>query len=220
MIYGLVPIGGKGTRLGLTFSKEMLPQKGFLHFNPIANNLVSAMMEAGAEEIIFIHGFDFKQDVISFFGKDFHKHFLQKKDGFSNVLKEIIINIPLENSDKILFGMPDTIFRGNPFHEMLEHEGIACALFTTNDSSKVDRLYQNKQKFAVKQPKSCALQNRFWGLLKFDGINLLNMENTGQFSLHTEIGDILNFYDFACIRADDYLDLGTWDNYNDYLQNY
>ena len=46
------------------------------------------------------------------------------------------------------------------------------------------------------------------------------MENTGQFSLYTEIGDILNFYDFACIRADDYLDLGTWDNYNDYLQNY
>jgi len=220
MIYGLVPIGGKGTRLGLTFSKEMLPQKGFLHFNPISNHLVSAMKEAGAEEIIFIHGFEFKKDVIGFFNKEFHKHFLQKTEGFSNVLKEIMINISLENSDKILFGMPDTVFRGNPFHEMVTHEGIACALFSTNDSSKVDRLYQNKQKFAVKQAKSWALQNRFWGLLKFDGINLLNMENTGQFSVHTEIGDILNLHDFACINADDYLDLGTWDNYNDYLKNY
>ena len=220
MIYGLVPIGGIGTRLGLTFSKEMLPQKGYLHFNPISNHLVSAMKEAGAEEIIFIHGFEFKKDVISFFNKDFHKHFLQKTEGFSNVLKEIMINISLENSDKILFGMPDTVFRGNPFHEMVTHEGIACALFSTNDSSKVDRLYQNKQKFAVKQPKSWALQNRFWGLLKFDGINLLNMENTGQFSVHTEIGDILNLHDFACLNADDYLDLGTWDNYNDYLKNY
>ena len=220
MIYGLVPIGGKGTRLGLTFSKEMLPQKGFLHFNPISNHLVSAMKEAGAEEIIFIHGFEFKKDVIGFFNKDFHKHFLQKTEGFSNVLKELMINISLENSDKILFGMPDTVFRGNPFHEMVTHEGIACALFSTNDSSKVDRLYQNKQKFAVKQPKSWALQNRFWGLLKFDGINLLNMENTGQFSVHTEIGDILNLHDFACINADEYLDLGTWDNYNYYLKNY
>ena len=108
------------------------------------------MVEAGAEEIVFIHGFEFKKEVINFFDKDFHKHFLQKRNGFSNVLREIIMNIPLENSDKILFGMPDTIFRGNPFHEMLEHEGIACALFTTNDSSKVDRLYQNKQKFAEK----------------------------------------------------------------------
>jgi hypothetical protein len=220
MIYGLVPIGGKGTRLGLTFSKEMLPQKGFLHFNPIANHLVSAMKEAGAEEIIFIHGFEFKKDVIDFFNKEFHKHFLQKTEGFSNVLKEIMINISLENSDKILFGMPDTVFRGNPFHEMVTHEGIACALFSTNDSSKVDRLYQNKQKFAVKQSKSWALQNRFWGLLKFDGINLLNMENAGQFSVHTEIGEILNLHDFTCINADDYLDLGTWDNYNDYLKNY
>ena len=138
-------------------------------------------------------------------------------DYFGNVGS---IHIPLSNSDKILFGMPDTIFRGNPFHEMLAHEGIACALFTTNDSSKVDRLYINQKKFAVKQPKNDDLQNRFWGLLKFDGINLRNMENTGQFSSHAEIGDILNYYDFSCILANDYLDLGTWDNYNDYLQNY
>ena len=64
MIYGLVPIGGKGTRLGLTFSKEMLPQKGFLHFNPISNHLVSAMKEAGAEEIIFIHGFEYRKKTV------------------------------------------------------------------------------------------------------------------------------------------------------------
>ena len=61
MIYGLVPIGGRGTRLGLTFSKEMLPQKGFKYFNPVSNHLVSTMQEAGADEIVFIHGFEFKR---------------------------------------------------------------------------------------------------------------------------------------------------------------
>ena len=116
--------------------------------------------------------------------------------------------------------MPDTFFRGNPFHEMIAHTGIACGLFTTNNASKVDRIYLDKQKFSVKQPKSPELQSRFWGLLKFDGVNIINMEETGQFLKHTEIGDILNLYDFSCVNGEDYLDLGTWDNYNDYLKNY
>ena len=69
MIYGLVPIGGKGTRLGLSFSKEMLPQKGFLYFNPVSNHLVNTMQNAGAEQIVFIHGFEFKKDVKVGFSK-------------------------------------------------------------------------------------------------------------------------------------------------------
>ena len=65
MIKGIVPIGGFGTRLGMTFSKEMLPQKNYNYYNPISNHLVSRMLEAGAEEIIFIHGDELKNDVTS-----------------------------------------------------------------------------------------------------------------------------------------------------------
>ena len=101
MIYGLVPIGGKGTRLGLTFSKEMLPQKGTSHFNPISNHLVSKMRSAGAEQIIFIHGFEFKRDVIDYFNSDIHHHYIQRSDGFSNVLKEFLVNIPISKNDLI-----------------------------------------------------------------------------------------------------------------------
>ena len=220
MIYGLVPIGGRGTRLGLTFSKEMLPQKGFKYFNPVSNHLVSAMQDAGAEQIVFIHGFEFKKDVIDFFNGANHKHFLQKTEGFSNVLRELLVNLTLKNDDSVLFGMPDTVFRGNPFHEMVAHPGIMCGLFTTNNETKVDRLYVDKQKFAVKQPKGPNLQDRFWGLLKFDGIDIIGMETDNHFSTYGEIGDIINQYDFSCINAEDYLDLGTWDNYNYYLKNY
>ena len=220
MIYGLVPIGGKGTRLGLAFSKEMLPQKGFLYFNPISNHLVNTMQKAGAERIIFIHGFEFKKDVLEYYNDPCHLHFLQKTEGFANVLREFLMNIELRNHDIVLFGMPDTVFRGNPFHEMLKHRGITCALFRTNDQSKVDRLYVDKQKFAVKQSKSSAFGDRFWGLLKFDGSDMIRIETEGLLSKYTEIGNILNQNKFTCVDAEDYLDLGTWDNYNYYLKNY
>ena len=186
MIYGLVPIGGKGTRLGLTFSKEMLPQKGFLNFNPISNHIVNAMEEAGAAQIIFIHGFELKKDVTDFYHLDSYKHFLQKAEGFANVLREFLGNIPVEVDDKILFGMPDTIFAGNPFTEMLKYPSITCAIFTTNDETEVDRLYIGSQKFAVKQRKRRALQERFWGLLKFDGEDILNMEVNDYFSKYSD----------------------------------
>ena len=39
MIIGCVGIGGKGTRLGMTFSKEMLPQRNYMFYNPISNHL-------------------------------------------------------------------------------------------------------------------------------------------------------------------------------------
>ena len=217
MIYGLVPIGGKGTRLGLTFSKEMLPQKGTSHFNPISNHLISKMRAAGAEQIIFIHGFEVKRDVIDYFNSDIHRHFIQRSDGFSNVLKEFLVNIPISKNDLIFFGMPDTIFNGNPFSKMAAHEGVSCGLFTTNDESKVDRLLINENKFAVKRAKSPGLQDRFWGLLKFDGEDIINMNKKGYFSKYNEIGDIVNQFQFNCTFAGDYLDLGTWETYNYYL---
>ena len=67
MITGIVPIGGFGTRLGMTFSKEMLPQRNYKYYNPGSNHLVSKMIDAGAKKIIFIHGDELKSDVTSFF---------------------------------------------------------------------------------------------------------------------------------------------------------
>lgn len=220
MIYGLVPIGGKGTRLGLTFSKEMLPQKGASQFNPISNHLVSKMRAAGAKRIVFIHGFEFKQDVLAYFNSDGYQHFLQRGEGFANVLKEFLVNISVNVNDQIFFGMPDTIFRGNPLNEMVACEGVSCGLFTTNDESKVDRLFINENKFSVKCRKSPGLQDRFWGLLKFSGLDIINMNKKGYFAKYNEIGDIVNQFEFSCIYAGDYLDLGTWDNYNYYLKYY
>ena len=78
-IYGLIPIGGKGLRLSVPFSKEMIPQKSFDYYNPIVNHLIEKMELAGAQTIVFVHGLEFKKDVKDFFNKDSYVHILQKK---------------------------------------------------------------------------------------------------------------------------------------------
>ena len=190
MIYGLIPIGGKGLRLGLPYSKEMLPQKNFTYYNPIVNHTVAKMLSARVDHIVFVHGKNFKKDVKKFYQDD---------------------------HDQIVFGLPDTIYQGNPFKELLTHPNIVAGLFQASDYSLVDRLWHGK--FQVKSPKTNENEVWFWGTLKFDGADIKKMIDDKQFNKHTEIGSILNEYDFRCAYFNKYFDLGTWKGYNDYLNS-
>lgn len=219
MIIGIVPIGGKGTRLGLTFSKEMLPQKNFQYYNPIANHLVSKMLEAGASKIIFVHGFEAKKDVTSYFVSETFVHLVQKNTGFANVLKEVIDANYITSEDTILFGMPDTIFEDNPFLQLVKEDNICCALFKTNSTSKVDRLSLHNNLFVIKSEKTEDVSSYFWGVIKFDGKSLLKAYNSQLFGIHTEIGALLNALGFNYKTFGRYIDLGTWPNYNRYLSH-
>lgn len=218
MIYGLLPVGGKGTRLGLPFPKELLPQKGFDHYNPIINHVVQKMRDGGAETICFVHGSEVKKGIVDFYFEDMH--ITQRTPGFATVLKDMYEFQNLKDNDTVLFGLPDSIFEGNPFEQMVEHPGIVCGLFNSDPYTKVDRLdKENDQFFEVKSQKHESNQNWFWGVLKFDGSDIRHMVETGLLDRYTEVGDILNQYDKTYVYADSYLDLGTWDNYNRYLVN-
>jgi dTDP-glucose pyrophosphorylase len=217
MIYGLIPIGGAGTRLGLPYSKEMLPQKNFDYFNPLVNHIVEKMKFAGAEKICFVHGKDFKKDVTEFFDEQNHIHILQEELGFANVILDFCKKIKIEDSDKVIFGLPDSLFEGNPFIDLIDKKGIVTGLFVTNALTKVDRLEKSKNNFQIKVPKTENNLDLFWGVLKFDGSDLKKMIEDRVFSFHTEIGDILNLYEKTHVICTSYLDLGTWNNYNKYL---
>jgi hypothetical protein len=217
MIYGLIPIGGAGTRLGLPYSKEMLPQKNFDYFNPLVNHIVEKMKFAGAEKICFVHGKDFKKDVTEFFDEQNHIHILQEELGFANVILDFCKKIKIEDSDKVIFGLPDSLFEGNPFIDLIDKKGIVTGLFVTNALTKVDRLEKSKNNFQIKVPKTEDNLDLFWGVLKFDGSDLKKMIEDRVFSFHTEIGDILNLYEKTHVICTSYLDLGTWNNYNKYL---
>jgi glucose-1-phosphate thymidylyltransferase len=217
LIIGVIPIGGQGTRLGLTFSKEMLPQKNFDYYNPISNHLVSKMLEAGAEKILFVHGFSMKTDVVNFYTNKNFIHIKQTKTGFANVLREAITSNFIRASDSIIFGMPDTIFEGNPFTDLVQEPAICCALFLTDDKSKVDRLKLDSNSFSIKSEKDTTLSDYFWGVLKFDAESLLLADSKNLFDEYTEVGQLLNYLGFTYKKFNKYIDLGTWPNYNRYL---
>jgi glucose-1-phosphate thymidylyltransferase len=218
MIYGLIPVGGKGTRLGLPYSKEMLPQKNFYHFNPVCNHIVKKMELAGASKIYFVHGFEFKKDLKEFFNESNYIHILQNTIGFANVIKDFYDEVKdLKDEDRIIFGLPDSIFNENPFVEMLNKKGIVCGLFTTNKISKVDRLEIKQNKFQIKVSKNDGNKDQFWGILKFDGLCIKKMIQDKVFDKFNEIGEILNLYNFDYVIGNSYLDIGTWQNYNRYL---
>lgn len=221
MIIGIIPVGGKGTRLGLSFSKEMLPQKNYDYYNPVMNHLVEKMEMAGAQKIFFVHGLEIKRDIENFFTGETYFHITQTELGFAKVLNavgEILAAYdPLQSADKILFGLPDSVFDGNPFVEMLLKPGIVCGLFTTDDYSKVDRLNLDNTAFQVKTPKTDNNTDWFWGLIKFDGDVFKQVSE--QAKLTNEVGDILNQHTVKFVKGKRYLDLGTWVNYNRYLSD-
>lgn len=219
MIYGLIPVGGKGTRLSLPYSKEMLPQKNYDYFNPVINHIVEKMELAGAEKIVFVHGLEYKQDVCGYFNDSKYIHIKQETTGFANVIEDFYLNIKPQDKDRVLFGLPDSVFDKNPFIEMLHLPGIVCGLFTTDKHSKVDRLDVRGESFQVKVERTDDNSSRFWGVLKFDGKNISDIVNNGDLKETSEIGHILNKYKKQFVKGYDYLDLGTWTNYNKYMSD-
>lgn len=217
MIYGIVPAGGLGSRLGLPYAKEMLPQKDFDYYNPLINYIVSSMKASGAEQIYFIHGLEYKSLIVDYFSSCEHVHIKQQTAGFANCLKDFYLSAKPSDSDQILFGMGDTVFNDNPFKDMLAVPGIGCGMFRGRDSAKVDRLSNNNQ-FDVKTVKSETNSDQFWGVLKFDGANLSQFIQDNMFDQYSEIGHIINHYPFNLVRGGDYIDLGTWADYNQYLK--
>lgn len=220
MIYGVIPIGGKGTRLGLPFSKEMLPRKGLDKYSPLVEELVMKMREAGAKTIVFIHGREYKQDVCDYFCQtgepdSVYIHITQSSPSFAGCLLDFYRQVATKSTDDVLFGLPDSTFVGNPFVEMLKHPGICCGLFTTGEFARVDRFLD--EKFHVKTDKAQCNSEWFWGVLKFDVRNISEWMERKAFETHTEIGDILNLAKWkTIICVQEYLDLGTWYNLNLY----
>ena len=219
MIYGLIPVGGKGIRLGLPYSKEMLPQKNFDYFNPLVNHIVEKMKLAGAEKFYFVHGTEFKKDIIDYFNQEIFVHILQENLGFANVILDFYNKSNIVDNDKVIFGLPDSVFEENPFIDLVDKKGIVTGLFVTDIMSRVDRLDINEKNFQIKTAKSQNNLDIFWGVLKFDGANIKTMIEDGVFDTYTEIGDILNLYEKTHVRCKCYLDLGTWENYNRYLSS-
>lgn len=210
MVIGCLPVGGRALRLGMLFPKELLPLKGFDHYRPLISHVVDKMVEAGAEKLIFVHGEDYKEEIRRLYPQS--QHIKQGKPGFARVLEDCWVS-GVKDEDQILFGLPDSLFEGNPFPEMLKRPKIVAGLFITAPETKVDRLV-GESIFDIKASKNEMNRDLFWGVLKFDGADLRRIVESGILDKTNEIGNVLNENEFTCVTGGRYQDLGTWSALN------
>lgn len=215
MIYGLIPVGGEASRLSIPFPKELMPLKGYDRYYPVSKLTVDNMISAGCDVIYFIHGKKFKTQIIDYYRNDNFFHIQNFSESFSEVINCFFTSVNINENDKILFGLPDSYYKGNPFVKLIEINGLCCGLFKTFDTVKVDRLNKDNR-FDIKSEKNQNNSNLFWGVIKFDYSSMKKYIQILQNTKEKEIGNIINCMEFSYTIEDIYFDLGTWDSLNKY----
>lgn len=120
---GIVPAGGKGSRLApYPGPKELFPVgwqpysvDGEIHRRPkvVSQYVVESMVDAGVSEIFFVVG-DRKHDVMRYygsgarFGTRIAYLFQEQAEGMVNAINLVS---PWVGDRRVLFGMPDTVFQ-------------------------------------------------------------------------------------------------------------
>jgi hypothetical protein len=217
MIYGIIPVGGIGSRLGLPYPKELLPLKGYESYYPVCKLTVDKMLDAGCEKIYFIHGSTTKEQIKKYFNHDNFYHVNNLSPEFSKTITCFLENVELQKNDIILYGLPDSYYEGNLFPKMLTMSGLICGLFKTFNTSKVDRINIHSKLFDVKSEKNNNNSDLFWGGLKFDYDSILMYKKILETIEETELGNIVNKIPFQTITENkNYIDLGTWKSLNEY----
>jgi len=218
MIYGIVPVGGKGTRLNLPFDKELLPLLGYNNYYPVCQFTVDKLLEAECDYIYFIHGVEFKQIILNTYNDSKFIHIKNIGHRQSEVFSSFVNNVEINKNDIILYGLPDTIYdENNPFIKMKEMSGLVCGMFDIEDHLIVGRINSDSIKFTKSNLKE-KLSNKCWGVLKIDEKNIKEFNRLLMSNLNYEVEDLLNSTDFSLIEFGKYWDLGTWKSINEYYK--
>lgn len=145
-IVGLVPAAGKGTRLGLPFSKEMFPDIHSMSYRPVIMNTVEAMQDAGVEHVIFTINPQ-KSDIMAYLGngRQFNMHFSYCVHPIPRSLPESLNEAHHLTRDKtVLFAMPDTVITPRDHLKYLvdahigkgTQDAVTLGCFRTNNPRK------------------------------------------------------------------------------------
>lgn len=215
MIYGLIPVGGYGSRLNLPFPKEMLPLKNYNFYYPVCKLTVDNMISAGCEKIFFIHGKEYKKEIVSFFNDKCYSHIKNLSPRQSEVFSSFYKSVSLNKDDIFYYGLPDTYYKKNLFLELKKIDGLACGMFAVDNNSVVGRLNTSINKFE-KSVKKDNLTKYCWGVLKFDLQTLQIFNKTIEEKKNSEAEELINENEFKVVYGDEYYDLGTWDSLNKY----
>lgn len=172
---GLVPCAGKGSRLGLPFSKEMFPIIHNDEYTPIITYTIQAMKKAGIKHIIFTINPQ-KGDLLRYLGngEQFGMKFTYCIHPVPRSLPESLYEaIHLIQDKNVVFAMPDTFVQPTDYLETLlkdhfseQDRAVTLACFQTNNPSKFGMVdyKENRVSEIIDKPLNSQL-NWMWGAM-------------------------------------------------------
>ncbi|WP_047979874.1 sugar phosphate nucleotidyltransferase [Ornithinibacillus contaminans] len=170
---GLIPSAGKGSRLGLPFSKEMFPDVHNESYRPIIMHTIDAMKRSGIEHLIFTIN-PKKKELIEYLGngKQFGMNFSYCIHPEPRSLPESLHeSYHLIKGKRVVFAMPDTVIKPDSFiddmiyaHEHTKNTAATLGLFKTDTPNKFAMVDFEGEKatYAIEKPKKSDLK-WMWG---------------------------------------------------------
>lgn len=235
---GLVPCAGKGTRLGLPFSKELFPNVHSDQYNPIILYTIKAMKEAGISHIVFTIN-PGKTDLLGFLGngEKFGMKFTFCIHPVPSSLPESINEAShLLMSKTVLFAMPDTFVQPNNFLQRLRqiHETsadrreVTLACFQTVNPNKFGMVEFNKGTVVRIDDKPAKTDLKWmwgamiWNQAFFENLSLFITKNKNKTEKELILTDAFEPFikkgqvKGICFDEGQYKDLGTYNEIKDW----
>ncbi len=172
---GLIPAAGKGTRLGLPFSKELYPVPLRGEYFPIILNNIISLKKIGINEIVIIINAQ-KNDILKFLGNG--SRWDVKID---YVIQEDAVSLPdalsqawnLIEGKIVYFLMADTLIEPDDFLSKFEEQlddsfEISLGCFNTNNPEKFATLsMENGIVNSCEEKNKYSTNNIMWGFWRW-----------------------------------------------------
>lgn len=234
---GLIPAAGKGSRLGLPFSKELYPLPFHNDFYPVILSNLLAFKTIGIDEIILVVSAE-KSDIIKYIGNG------SKWDlKICYVIIEFPISLPdslahaynLMKNKEVYFLMADTLIENNDF--LIEFNKnvntkykISLGCFYTDNPSKFATLtMKNGIVDFCEEKNPGSRSNIMWGFWRWNpsfsrqlikSVNSYKLNSEEQTMSEIIQEDISNgFVQGIVLEKYKYWDLGTFDEINKFINS-
>ncbi len=235
-MWGIVPAAGEGSRIQpLAFSKELLPvgsrQDGEMERpRAVSEYLLERMILGGATKICFVisHG---KSDILEYYGANYGDASLSYvvQPYPAGLCDALFRTLPLiEPHEKVLVGLPDTIWFPENGFCALPNDAFSFLLFPVEDPSFFDSVITGGrgQVLQIHSKTAGAASNWIWGGFKLSGAILQELSDLWrERGLHDKyLGPLVNEWllrggQARGIRAgESYVDVGTLHGYREAIQ--
>ncbi|NHC43571.1 NTP transferase domain-containing protein [Bacillus sp. MM2020_1] len=177
---GLLPCAGKGTRLGMPFSKEMFPDVHNENYRPVIMYTIDAMKRAGIKHIIITVNPN-KTDLLNYlgngkqFGIDLTVCIHPEAKSLPQSLNEAYHII---KDKKVVFAMPDTVIEPRDFlkkaleaHNKNHNSDVTLGCFKTDNPTSVSVVEFDGELITnvIEKPKETNLEY-MWGMMVWNPV--------------------------------------------------